>query len=127
MAGIRLFHQMMPQPVGTGNALTRVPGIRRWNIEIDIGIAIGIEFLASQSRQEPSLAAHSRTIPLPIAIWTAAFTIGQFTAERSYPKPLDDPDEKRATIPNLAHTEPPFDFGAGGRRLLTLAAYAPSP
>ena len=50
MAGIRLFHQMTPQPVGTGNALTRVPGIRRWDIEIDIGIAIGIEIRANQSR-----------------------------------------------------------------------------
>jgi len=27
--------------------------------------------------------------------------------------PLDKPDEKRETIPNLAPTEPPFAFGSG--------------
>ena len=37
-----------------------------------------------------------------------------------YPKPLDKPDEKRETIPNLAPTEPPFAFGSGGRWALTL-------
>ena len=35
--------------------------------------------------------------------------------------PLDKPDEKRETIPNLAPTEPPFAFGSGGRRSLTFA------